>query len=176
MLRNCAYDPKRLEEYIDQIDRIDPARLEAYEEATGIALARANVDFSAFQSANFEAEQRRLMPGYVEAQFEAAAEEVGLRLERRADGLWRIEHVPVDLRSERLESVRWLGKAEASYRKITFQEKHLEQDAHLDAVLMGPGHPLYAAVDERLNRKLAPLLGQTALYVDPLAAARHGDS
>ena len=56
MLRNCAYDPRRLEEYIDQIDRIDADKLRAYEEATGIALARATVDFSAFQSFNYEAE------------------------------------------------------------------------------------------------------------------------
>ena len=49
MLREAAYDPRRLDEYLDQIDRIDPARLKQYEEATGIALARANVDFSGFQ-------------------------------------------------------------------------------------------------------------------------------
>jgi SNF2 family DNA or RNA helicase len=171
MLRNCAYDPRRLDEYMDQIDRIDPAKLKEYEEATGIALARANVDFSAFQTANYEAEERRLMPKYVEKQFEFAAREIGLRVEHRADGLWRVEHVPADLRSEKVEAVRRLGKPEASYRKITFHKEHLDQDAHLDAVLVGPGHPLYAAVDERLNESLAPLLGQTAFYVDPSASS-----
>src|SRR5947209_18547062 len=50
MLREVAYDPRRLEQYIDQIDRIDPERLHQYEQATGIALARATVDFSGFQS------------------------------------------------------------------------------------------------------------------------------
>ncbi len=167
MLRNCAYDPRRLDEYIDQIDRIDPAKLKEYEEATGIALARANVDFSAFQAANYEAEERRLMPKYVERQFELAAREVSLRLEGRVDGLWRVEHVPADLRSEKLGAVQRLGKPEVSYRKITFHKEHLDQDAHLDAILVGPGHPLYATVDERLNKLLAPLLGQTAFYVDP---------
>jgi superfamily II DNA or RNA helicase len=171
MLRNCAYDPRRLDEYIDQIDRIDPAKLKAYEEATGIALARANVDFSAFQAANYESEERRLMPKYVEKYFEAAARELGLRMEPRADGLWRVDHVPADLRSEKLQAVRRLGKPEASYRKITFHKEHLDQDAHLDAVLVGPGHALYAAVDERLNQLLASLLGQTAVYVDPLAVS-----
>ncbi|MGE4057010.1 MAG: DEAD/DEAH box helicase, partial [Vicinamibacterales bacterium] len=171
MLRDGAYDPRRLEEYIDQIDQIDPGRLKAYEEATGIALARANVDFTGFQARNLEIEERRLMPRYVETQFVAAAREVGLRIEPRADGLWRIEHVLADLRSERLQSVRRLGKAESNYRKATFHKEHLEQDAHLDAVLLGPGHPLYAAVDERLNERLAPCAGQVGLYVDPLATA-----
>ena len=171
MLREAAYDPRRLEEYLDQIDRLDPARLQQYEEATGIALARAHVDFSAFQQANFEAEERRLMPEYVARQFLAAAQEIGLRVEQRADGLWRVPNVPQDLRSERLYAVRRLGKPESDYRKVTFQKEHLEQDQHLDAVLSGPGHSLYAAVDERLNERLASLRGGMAVFVDDAAIA-----
>ncbi|MGQ9592678.1 MAG: protein NO VEIN domain-containing protein, partial [Planctomycetota bacterium] len=101
-------------------------------------------------------------------QFRTAAQEVGLRVEPRADGLWRIEHVPADLRSDRLRSVHRLGKADASYRKVTFHKHHLEQSGHVDAVLMGPGHPLYAALDENLNEKLADLQGRVGFYVDPL--------
>lgn len=168
MLRDAAYDPRRLDEYLDQIDRINPAKLKEYEKATGIALARSHVDFSAFQRRNLEVEERRLMPRYVEAQFVAAAREVGLRIEPRADGLWRVEHVLADLRSERLRSVQKVGKAESSYRKITFHKHHLEQDAHVDAVLMGPGHPLYAAVDEKLNERLTGLIGGIGFFVDPL--------
>jgi hypothetical protein len=33
-------------------------------------------------------------------------------------------------------------------------------------VLVGPGHPLYAAVDEKLNEQLASLAGGVAVYVD----------
>jgi len=169
MLRECAYDPRRLDEYIDEIERIDPNKLKEYEEVTGIALARASVDFSAFRTANYEAEERRLMPKHVEGHFERAAREVGLKLEPRADGLWRVEHVPADLRSEKLDSVRRLGKPETSYRKITFHKQHLDMDQHLDALLLGPGHPLYAAVDERLREKLADIRGQVAVYVDRFA-------
>ncbi len=170
MLREAAYDPRRLDEYLDQIERIDPEKLREYERATGIALARASVDFTSFQSRNLEVEERRLMPRYVEAQFVAAAREVGLRMEPRADGLWRVEHVPADLRSDRLQSVRRLGKAEPAYRKLTFHKAHVEQDAHLDAVLLGPGHPLYAAVDEKLAERLTDTIGGVAVYVDPLTA------
>ncbi len=168
MLRDAAYDPRRLDEYLDQIDRIDPVKLKEYEKATGIALARSHVDFSAFQQRNLEVEEKRLMPRYVEAQFIAAAREVGLRVEPRADGLWRIEHVIADLRSERLRSVQKIGKPESAYRKITFHKQHLEQDAHLDAVLVGPGHPLYAAVDEKLNERLETLVGGIGFFIDPL--------
>lgn len=139
-----------------------------YVSVSGIAFARSHVDFSAFQRRNLEVEERRLMPRYVEVQFVSAAREVGLRVEPRADGLWRIEHVLADLRSERLHSVKKIGKAESSYRKITFHKHHLEQDAHVDAVLMGPGHPLYAAVDEKLNERLAVMNGGVGFFVDPL--------
>jgi superfamily II DNA or RNA helicase len=171
MLREAAVDPRRLDDYLDQIDRINPDKLREYERATGIALARGHVDFSVFQQRNLEVEERRLMPKYVEDQFIAAAKRIGLRIEPRADGLWRIEHVLADLRSERLASVHKLGKAETEYRKVTFQKGVLEQEQHLDAVLLGLGHALYAAVDERLNEALAAALGGTAVFMDPKADA-----
>ena len=151
------------------IEKVDPQRLLQYEQATGIALARANVDFSGFQRANVEAEERRLMPRYVEDQFVKSCRKSGLKVEPRADGLWRIEHVLADLRSDRLEAVRRLGKPEPAYRKLTFHKEHLDQDQHVDAVLLGPGHPLYAAVDEKVNEKLAALAGGIAVFVDASA-------
>jgi hypothetical protein len=166
MLREAANDPRRLDEYLDQIERVDPQRLLEYERATGIALARANVDFSGFQTANAEAEERRLMPRYVEQHFLNAAREVGLKVEARADGLYRVEHVLADLRSDRLACVRRLGKPESTYRKVTFHKEHLEMDQHIDAVLIGPGHALYAAVDERLNEMLGAVTGQVGVFVD----------
>ncbi|MBI5446671.1 MAG: DUF3883 domain-containing protein [Deltaproteobacteria bacterium] len=169
ILREAAFDPRRLDDYLDQIERIDPTKLQAYEQATGIALARGHVDFSGFQQANAESEERRLMPRYVEDHFVKACQEVGLRIEPRADGLWRVEHVLADLRSDRLQSVRRLGKPEVSYRKVSFRKDDLEQDQHLDAVLVGPGHTLYAAVDERLNELLSELAGGVAVYTDEAA-------
>ena len=168
MLREVAYEPRRLDDYLDTIEQIDPDLLGQYEDLTGIALARAHVDFSSFANANLEAEERRLMPRYVESHFLSAASAVGLRTEARADGLLRIEHVLADLRSDRLAAVRRLGKPDANYRKLTFYKEHLEQDQHLDAVLLGPGHPLYAAVEEKLQEILYDLEGQAALYVDAL--------
>ncbi|MFQ5754029.1 MAG: helicase-related protein, partial [bacterium] len=170
MLREAAYDPGRLDEYIDQIDKIDPKKLKEYEEATGIALARSHVDFSDFQQKNFDIEEKRLMPRYVESHFINAAKEVGLRLDSRADGLWRIEHVLAELRADRLHSISKFGKAESTYRKVTFHKHHLEHDAHIDAILMGPGQSLYEAVEEKLNEKLAPFVGQSSVFMDPMAS------
>ena len=171
MLRDVAYEPSGLDGHLDLIERIDPGTLERYEQATGIALARAHVHFDSFAKANLEAEERRLMPRYVESHFLAAAREVGLRPEARADGLWRIDRVAADLRSERLAAVQRLGKPAQSYRKLTFYKAHLEQNNHLDAVLLGPGHSLYATVEEKLQQALHEARGQAALFVDPASDA-----
>jgi len=39
-------------------------------------------------------------------------------------------------------------------------------DQHIDAVLIGPGHPLYAAVDERLNEMLGAVTAGVGVFVD----------
>lgn len=59
------------------------------------------------------------MPRYVEDQFLRAAKEVGLKVDSRADGLWRIEHVLAHLRSDRLAAFGQLCKPETTYRKVT---------------------------------------------------------
>lgn len=166
ILREAAYNPHRLEEYLEVIEKIDPEKLKKYEEMTGIALARAYVDFNSFQKKNFEAEEKRLMPEYVEKYFRSSAELSGLKVEKRADGLLRIPYVPASFRSEQLESIRHFGKPEQEYKKVTFHKEDLEKDTHIDAVLLSPGHPLYAVVDEKLLSKLRELKGRCAVFLD----------
>jgi SNF2 family DNA or RNA helicase len=170
ILREAATNPHRLEDYLDTIEAIDPEKLKKYEEMTGIALARAYVDFSNFQKANFIADERRLMPEYVARYFGKAAELTGLRVEPRADGLWRIPHVTAPFRSDQLKSFSQFGRPETEYKKVTFHKEDLERDAHVDAVLLNPGHPLYAAVDERLNTKLRELRGACSVLLDSTSA------
>lgn len=166
ILREAAYNPHRLEEYLEVIEEIDPEKLKKYEEMTGIALARAYVDFPSVQRKNFEAEEKRLMPEYVEKYFRSAAKLAGLKVEERVDGLLRIPYVPASFRSEQLESVKRLGKPQDEYKKITFHKEDLEKDQHIDAILVSPGHPLYAVVDEKLLAKLKELRGRCAVFLD----------
>jgi superfamily II DNA or RNA helicase len=169
MLREAVYDPHRLSEYLNQIEQVDPKRLLEYERMTGIALARANVDFSSFQRANIESEERRLMPEYVEKYFINTCKELGLRLESRADGLLRLDYVPADLRSERYISVKKMGKPESSYKKLTFHKHDLDLDQHMDAILIGPGHALYSVIDERMNEINSCLNGGVGFFTDPFS-------
>ena len=73
----------------------------------------------------------------------------------RADGLWRIEHVRADLRSERLAAVRRLGPPDPSYRKLTFYKEHLEQDQHL-----GDTYWPYVVWDPLENPDAVPIMVQ----------------
>ena len=170
ILREATHNPNKLDEYIEKIESIDPQKLKKYEEMAGIALARAYVDFNKIRESNYIAEEKRLMPEYIERYFLKAAKLAGLKLERRADGLWKVPYVPASFRSEELIAVRKLGKPDTEYRKITFHKEDLEIDTHADAVLLSPGHPLYAAVDEKLLTKLEGIKGGIGAYIDIAAS------
>lgn len=169
MMRDTLANPRRLDSSLDEIDSLSPELLKSYERDIGIAQATRNVDLTWVRERDWASEERRLMPEYVETFFLDAASKVRLRVETRADGLYRAEHVPVALRSDALASVRRLGPPEVEYRKLTFRKEHRERAEHEDAVLCSPGHPLFAAVSESLDRELesARVPGAAAAFVDP---------
>jgi superfamily II DNA or RNA helicase len=169
MLREAAYNPKDISAYLDQIERLSAERLKEYEVATGIALAKSSVDLSKVRGDDWRSQERRLMPEYVEGFFQQAAEKTGLTLERRADGLWRAEHVPQVLRSDDLRAVARFGRPETRYGKFTFRKELARQSEHLDSVLVSPGHALFGAVDEVLNQKIEKVRAGTARFVDPFS-------
>ncbi|MBY0308195.1 MAG: DEAD/DEAH box helicase, partial [Phycisphaerales bacterium] len=73
MLREAAFDPGRIDDYLDQIDRISPMRMRQLAEATERALATSTVDLRHVREADWRSEERRLMPEYVERFFVDAA-------------------------------------------------------------------------------------------------------
>ncbi|MDG9711664.1 helicase-related protein [Streptomyces sp. DH10] len=155
------------------INRLNPDKLAEYEKDTGIALAKKYVDIDWVRGQNFLSEERRLMPEYAEAFFLRAASRQRLRVERRADQLLRIEHVPVALRSEDLAAVKHRGRPDSEYRKLTFKKEERDRVEHEDSVLCSPGHPLFAALAESLERDLAAdgIPQGAAAFVDPGARA-----
>jgi len=173
MLREAAYNPTKLSDYQAQIDAISYERLKQYEEETGVALATRHVDLSRIRPRDWRSEERRLMPEFVERFFLRAAERISLRVEPRADSLWKVEHVPQRLRSPGLQSVRQYDYPATSYRKLTFRKEHLTEDRHLDAELLSPGHPLFAATVELLEERLRSVRGRAARFIDPSASTSY---
>lgn len=169
ILREAAFNPKHRDEYLDQIERIDPDRLREYEEAVGIALAKSHVSLEHIRGQEARSEERRLVPEYVEEYFERAAHRVGLNAERRSGDLWRVEHVPQQLRADDLYSSERFGRPATRYPKFSFRKEITRKGEHLDAELISPGHPLFAALDEVLMRKLEGAAEGVTRYLDPFA-------
>lgn len=170
LVREATYTKKSEDEVLEQIERLDPERLEALEQATGVALATSHVDLSQIrrtQSQDYVSEEQRLMPRYVEEFFKRTCEHLRVNLESRADGLWRVTYVKEEFRSNNLESVRRLGTPEKEYLKLTFYKEHLANPSHQDADLFSPGHPLFAAIIERLDTQLLEQISQqSAVFID----------
>src|SRR6266478_4786329 len=148
ILREAASNPKRLEDFEYEIKQVDPQKLKNLEEKTGVALAVSHVDLRRVRAGDYSSEERRLMPEYIETFVKQAAEQVGLRIETRADGLWRVEHVPERLRSTTLISVQKNGRPLQRYAKLTLRKEVRKKAEHVDAELLSPGHPLFAAMAE----------------------------
>ncbi|HET7590170.1 MAG TPA: helicase-related protein [Solirubrobacterales bacterium] len=169
LLRESLLSPERIEASEQEINAIDPEVYRRYQEDVGVAQATKHVDMSWVRDRDWRSEERRLMPEYVEGFFGRACGQVGVRIEQRADGLWRIENVPQTVRAERLDAVKRLGRPHDSYRKLTFRKEIRTRAEHEDAVLVSPGHPLYASVAEVMLEKLEPSRGGIAPFVAPWA-------
>jgi len=90
LLREATYAKASEDEIIEQIERLDPKRLEELEQATGVALATSHINLSQIrrtQNQDYISEEQRLMPRYVEEFFKRACEFLRVNLETRADGL-----------------------------------------------------------------------------------------
>ncbi|HZU75055.1 MAG TPA: hypothetical protein VE990_20025, partial [Acidimicrobiales bacterium] len=94
LVKETLANPKRRQASLERIDALSAEELRRYEEAVGIAQATRSVDLSWVRRHDWESEERRLMPEYVESFFRDAAEQVRLRVEPRAGGRYRVAHVP----------------------------------------------------------------------------------
>ncbi|MEH1798448.1 MAG: helicase-related protein [Nostoc sp.] len=170
LVREATYTKASEDEVLEQIERLDPKKLESLEQATGVALATSHVDLSQIrrtQTQDYVSEEQRLMPRYVEEFFKRACDFMRVNLDNRADGLWRVSYVKEEFRSNNLESVRKYGIAEKEYLKLTFYKEHLAQPVHQDADLLSPGHSLFAAIVERLDSQLWERVSQqSAIFLD----------
>ncbi|WP_373481022.1 helicase-related protein [Geminocystis sp.] len=170
LIKEATYGKAEEEKAYETVEKLDPDKLKELEEATGIALATSHVDLSQVRKTkeqDFLSEERRLMPRYVEEFFARACDYLGIKLEVRADGLWRIPYLKEEFRSPLLDAGRKLGIAEKEYKKFTFYKEKLEELSYADGEFVSPAHPLFGAISERLDYKLAQTVGfQSALFSD----------
>lgn len=175
LIREATYNQSAAEKAYEVVDKINPDILQELEQATGIALATSHIDLSQIketQRQDYLSEELRLMPRYVENFFQRACDYLGIGLDVRADGLWKIQYLKEEFRSPKLDAVRRLGFPDKNYAKFTFYKEHLERATTSDAEFVSPGHPLFAAIAERLDFVLADEVGyRSAVFIDADALA-----
>ena len=153
-----------VKDYVDK--SFSPEKVkQALEEATRLGLATQHIDLASLQAESVRAREQRLMPEYVEKFFIESFQALGGRIEKRSDGLLRIERVPFELRQISPDLHRKFGPVNKEYKMLTFHKEDLKQRA--DADLMGPGHPLFESVIDRVLTLYGPDIRSGAAFCDP---------
>jgi hypothetical protein len=128
------------------------------------ALGSRYIDMSKLNADLQQSRENRLMPEYIERFFLEAYRSFGGTITPAKDrkDAWSISRVPPDLRklSESLE--RRFGKVGSTYPLLTFDKEKLV--GYSDLEFVGPGHPLFEAVVERVLREYGPSLRQGAVF------------
>ncbi len=128
------------------------------------SLGSRYIDMSKLLADQEQSKQHRLMPEYIEQFFVEAYRSFGGTITPVKDqkGVWSISRVPPDLRKLPAALERRCGKVGASYPQITFDKERVF--GYSDLEFVGPGHPLFEAVVERVLCDYGPSLRQGACF------------
>jgi superfamily II DNA or RNA helicase len=167
LFREALAKQRTWEDVKDYVEKsFSPEKVKrALEEATTLGLATQHIDLASLQAESIRAKEQRLMPEYVEKFFMEVFQALGGRVERRSDGLLRIERVPFELRQVSPELKRRFGPVDKEYKMLTFHKEDLKR--HAEAELMGPGHPLFEAVVDRVLSLYGVDVRSGAAFYDP---------
>ena len=135
------------------------------EEATNLGLATEHIDLASLQVENLRGKEQRLMPEYVERFFMEAFGALGGKVEKGQEGFLRIERVSLELRETSPELRRRFGPVDKEYKRLTFHKEDLKHRS--DVELIGPGHPLFETVVERILTLYDRDLRSGAAFHDP---------
>ena len=130
------------------------------------ALGSRYIDMSKLAHDVQKSKENRLMPEYIEKFFIEAYRSFGGTVTpvKGKKGVWSITRVPPDLRklSDALE--RKYGKVGTKYPQFTFDKEQVV--GYTDLEFIGPGHPLFEGLIERVLREYGPSLRQGAVFYD----------
>jgi hypothetical protein len=117
-----------------------------------------------------EALARKLQPGFIQAFFSAALDDVGGRIAPREAGRFEITRVPATVRSRDRE-VAAGGPLHSAYERVTFDKDKVSIDTAgrgaLRAELITPGHPLLKALIATTLQRHGPTLSTGTTFIDP---------
>jgi superfamily II DNA or RNA helicase len=159
---------RSMEEILREIERIpDEEAIKRAKEAALEGLATKHIDFSRILGEQRIAKENRLVPEYIEKFFLKASEKLGLRVEKRKDGYWRISNIPYDLRALGYDFKIKYGEVFREYNKFSFDKEHAYKG---QAEFVAPGHPLLEAVVEKIFQIYREEVEKGAIFLDPSAS------
>jgi hypothetical protein len=156
---------RTIEEIVNEIQAIpDEEAVQKAKEAALEALATRHINLANILGEDRRAREQRLAPEYIECFFERACNFLGVKIERRRDGFWRVSSVPYEIRSVTQEFKNRYGEVFNEYKKLAF-DKQTARNA--EAVFIAPGHPLLESIIEKIIQSCTPDLQKGAIFVDP---------
>ena len=156
---------RTLDEIIAEINAVtDEEAVRRTREAVSEALATRHIDLQRVLGEQRLARENRLVPEYIERFFQRGCKFLGVPLEARRDGLWRIPNVPYMLRNVPSEFRHRYGEVFHEYNKFAFDKQIAQRH---EAVFVAPGHPLLESLLDRLQDGTSADLRRGAAFADP---------
>jgi len=166
LMRDWLANRRTLQEILAEIevstDETQVARIRA--EMTNKALGSRFIDMSAIAEQARQSKEQRLMPEYIERFFVEAYRSFGgtITEDKARRGVWTISRVPPDVRKLPEAIERRFGKVGQTYPRMTFDKANT--GAYQEVEFVGPGHPLFEGVVERVLREYGPALLKGAAF------------
>jgi hypothetical protein len=145
-----------------QTDEAQVARIRA--DMHNQALGSRYIDMSTLIADVQQSKENRLMPEYIERFFLEAYRSFGGTMTpvKGSKGVWSISRIPPDLRRLPESLERKYGKIGTQYPQLTFDKDQVV--GYSDLEFVGPGHPLFEGIVERVLREYGPSLRQGACF------------
>ena len=130
------------------------------------ALGSRYIDMTALAEQVQRSREQRLMPEYMERFFVEAYRSFGGAIApvKDAKGVWSISRVSPDLRKLPESIERRFGKVGTTYPRITFDKD--QTGAYQEVEFIGPGHPLFEGIVDRVLREFGPALLRGTVFYD----------
>lgn len=166
LIRDAVTNRRMFDEILASIDSALPENgKNILESASLSSLATRYVNVEAMVERQHRARENRLSPSFIRNFFLSAFETLfPNRLDQRADGHWRVRHVPADLRNVPPELAAAYGQPAEQYRTFTFD---IDESRRTGVEFVGPGHPLFEAVSYYTFRRFQDDLARGAVFYDP---------
>jgi superfamily II DNA or RNA helicase len=151
-----------LEEIDLQTDETQVARIRT--DMNDRSLGSRYIDLSRLDADRQKSKEQRLMPEYIQQFFIEAFRSFGGTVAPVKDekGIWSVSRVPPDLRKLPESLERRFGKIGQAYPRITFDKE--QTGGYGEVEFIGPGHPLFEGIVERVLREYGGSLRQGAVF------------